>query len=77
MRLKRVCRWDSTARLFRVCRLTWDRGVVGDGKGTSNKLSLGLRPRLLGWRREWDGWILTVLGVRIHRKTSWGGRFAD
>lgn len=69
MKLKRVMRWDRDARLLRVRRVTW-----GDGH---RKLSLGLRRRLFAYRREWDGWLLTVLGVRVHYQRSYGGRYAD
>jgi hypothetical protein len=44
MTLKKVCRYSQGERLFRVCRLLWTRGTVGDGQGYSCKLSLGLRP---------------------------------
>lgn len=76
MRIKRVMRYDPTARLFRVVRVMWEQGVVGDGKGYSVKMSLGLRPQLWSWHRESDGWILTLLGVRVHWRKSYGGRFA-
>jgi hypothetical protein len=77
VKLKRVCRWDSAARLYRVGRLTYDRGDVGDGEGYSVKVSLGLTPKFLRYRRELFGWILTVCGVRLHYRRSYGGRFAD
>jgi hypothetical protein len=76
MKLQRVFRLDSDAKLYRVCRLIWDCGTVGDGTGYSNKLSLALAPRVLSFRREWDGWIFIVAGIRIHRCWSYGGRFA-
>lgn len=76
MKLQRVMRWDSTARLFRLGRLIWDHGTVGDGNGYSVKLSLALAPQLLRSKREFQGWILTVCGVRIHYVRSYGGRFA-
>jgi hypothetical protein len=76
MKLQRVLRWDPTARLFRVCRLVWERGTVGDGTGYSAKLTLALAPRLIRFRRESDGWILTICGLRVHSARSYGGRFA-
>lgn len=76
MKLQRVLRLDRTAKLLRLFRIIWDRGDVGDGKGYSNSFSVALTPTLLRFRRECDGWIATVFGVRIHRQWSWGGRFA-
>ncbi len=76
MKIQTVFRVDPTARLIRIARLIWDRGVVGDGKGYSNKLSVALAPRFAGFKRELHGWIVTILGIRIHYCRSYGGRFA-
>lgn len=76
MKIQRVMRWDPVAKLLRLGRLIYDRGTVGDGKGYSAKLSLALTSRLLRFRREFRGWIVTVLGVRVHYCRSYGGRFA-
>jgi hypothetical protein len=73
LRFKRVMRCDSRQRMLRLCRWVWQRGVVGDGQGYSSKLSLALRPAPLSWHKERDGWLLTVAGVRVHYKRSWGG----
>ena len=71
------CRWigryDDRQRLVRIGRAVWQRGKVGDGKGYSVKLSLGLRPRLWQFRREMFGVIVTALGVRVHYARSYGG----
>jgi hypothetical protein len=72
-RFKRVLRLDHKGRIFRVARLVWQRGMVGDGIGYSSKLSLALRPRLFERRREYDGWLCTVAGIRVHHLRSWGG----
>lgn len=76
MKVQTVFRADPVARLYRIARLIWDCGVVGDGKGYSNKLSVALMPRLFGWKREYGGWIATMLGLRVHYSRSYGGRFA-
>lgn len=73
-RWKRVMRYDPGNRLLRIGRVMWERGTVGDGQGYSVKLSLGLRPTLFRWLREGDGWLLTVAGVRLHYRRSYGGR---
>lgn len=36
-------------------------------------LGLALRPALADWRRERDGWLLTLAGVRLHYRRSYGG----
>jgi hypothetical protein len=73
--LKRVMRYDSDNRMFRLFRIMWERGVVGDGNGYSAKVSLALTPRLFRWQREGDGWLLTFFGLRLHYRRSYGGRF--
>jgi hypothetical protein len=61
------------SKLFRVARVVWQRGRVGDGTGYSSKLSLALRPRLFERRRAHDGWLCTVAGIRVHYQRSYGG----
>jgi hypothetical protein len=76
MRSKLVLRYDPSWPKLRLVRFMWDRGTVGDGHGTSNKLAVALRPRLFKVERSTDGWRITVLGIELHRQVSWGGRFA-
>jgi hypothetical protein len=68
-----ILRYDRRNRLLRLARVVWQRGIAGDGTGYSSKLSLALRPAAFAWRREWDGWLLTVAGVRLHYQRSYGG----
>lgn len=75
MRLKPVFTWSSTERKVRLFRIIWKRGIVGDGKGYSAFLSLSLVPHLFWWHSLWDGFDVVVLGLRIHHKRSYGGRF--
>jgi len=75
-RSKLVLRYDPSWPKLRLVRFMWERGNVGDGQGTSNKLAIALRPRLFNAERSMDGWRLTVLGIEVHRQVSWGGRFA-
>ncbi len=76
---KPVLRWDKTAKLFRVGRLMWERGTVGDGKGYSGKLSFALWLSKHGlcrcWKEEGRDWIVSILGLRFHYERSYGGRF--
>jgi hypothetical protein len=76
MKLQKVMRYDPAAKLFRVARLIWNRGNVGDGQGYSNKLSVALTPRIFRFKRESFGWIATLAGIRIHYCRSYGGIFA-
>lgn len=77
MTLKRVFRYDSSNRLLRLFRVIWDGPELSRGGWpVSKKLSVGLRPTLFRWRREDDGWLLTVLGLRVRYRVSHGGRFA-
>lgn len=42
MKFKKVWRYDPDRKIFRLCRIIWAKGEVGDGKGFSCKLSLAL-----------------------------------
>lgn len=71
MKLKGVFKRDR--QLFRLFRLLWVRGQVGDGKGYSKALSFALCPKLFTWKRGENSWILYIFGVRIHSQKSKGG----
>lgn len=73
LRVRKIMRYDPSNRLLRVGRVMWERGIVGDGDGYSVKLSVGLRPALFRWKRGSTGWLLTVLGLRVHYDRSYGG----
>lgn len=75
LRARWIGRYDPGLRALRLGRVLWERGTVGDGEGYSAKLSLALQPRLLRWRRDpGREWWLTLAGVRVHYKRSYGGR---
>ncbi len=79
LRLKKVLRYDEMQGHFRLFRVMWETGIVGDGKGYSNMVSVALQPSLFQWHRANKGcreWMLVLFGVRVHRKFSYGGRFA-
>ena len=77
IRFKRVMRLDTIQRHFRLFRVMWERGTVGDGNGYSAKLALGLLPRLFMWERlAAHDLLIVLLGVRLHYSRSYGGRFA-
>lgn len=76
MKLRWVLRYSPPERLLRIARIVGTVGQVGGG-GYSYKLSLGfaLSPiwYRVRFRRELYGWILTVFGLRIHWRKSYGG----
>lgn len=76
MKFKRVMTIDRRSRHVRLFRLTRDVGEVGDGKGYSEQVSVGLVPRLLWASVSRNDVIATVFGVRLHWQRSYGGRYA-
>jgi hypothetical protein len=78
IRIKRVMRYDAVQGHFRLFRVMWETGTVGDGTGYSNMVSIAVQPTLFKWYRpnkKGADWMLVLLGVRVHRKVSYGGRF--
>lgn len=69
-----VFRWDSILWLYRLCRFTYEVGERGQKGWHAVQWTLGLVPTFYKFRREDDSWILRILGLRIHRKVSYGGR---
>lgn len=66
--------WCKRRRLLRLGRLVWARGGGPATRGGySAQLSLALRPKLIGWRFDWNDWELTVFGCRLHHVKSFGG----
>ncbi len=76
LRLKTVFRRDEIQGHYRLFRVMWERGTVGDGRGYSNMVSVALDPRLFVWNRCYGSWLLVLCGLRLHRKRSFGGIFA-
>lgn len=68
-----VGRLDPNFKMLRLARVVWQRGRVGDGRGYSVKLSVGLRPKLFQWNCGTYEWALTFLGIRLHYQRSYGG----
>lgn len=75
MRIKPVMTYEPTQRRVRLFRVTREVGEVGNGHGYSMKLSVSLWPRLFHFERDFDEWRLTILGVSVHARKSYGGRF--
>ena len=77
LRFKAVMRHDEIQRHYRLFRVMWETGVVGTGAGHSNMISVAIQPKLFEWDRLCAfSWRLTLLGIRVHRKRSFGGIFA-
>jgi hypothetical protein len=75
MRIRSIFRHEPCARIYRLFSVTRNIGTVGDGTGYSEQFTVGLRPQRFSFFREHGGWILTICGVRIHYKRSYGGIF--
>lgn len=73
MQFKRVMRYDSRQKLYRLGRFLWSCGKVGDGKGFSVKFSIALSRALFQFRRDRNEWLLTLFGVRLHYRRAYGG----
>jgi hypothetical protein len=75
MKFKWVLRYDPTERKFRMFRLMWVNGLVGNGIGYSGKIAVSLLPKFFGYSVDYDGWRLTLLGISVHKHLSYGGIF--
>jgi len=77
LRIKWVGRLDEIQGHFRLFRVMWERGEVGQpGGGHSNMVSVAVQPKLFAYKRITCGsWMVIILGLRVHRKRSYGGVF--
>ncbi len=75
LRFKVVLRHDEIQGHYRLFRVMWERGQVGDVIGHSNMVSVAVQKRLFMFERGFASWLLVICGVRIHRKRSFGGTF--
>ncbi len=69
MKIKPIFRYNPVARHGTVFRITYENG--------QKQCSVGFRSKLFEIHKETFGLIITVLGVRVHFKTSYGGKFSD
>jgi len=77
LRLKTVFRYDEIQGHFRLFRVMWEKGEPGKpGGGHSNMVSAAVQPKLFHVERGGCSWMVIILGLRIHRKRSYGGIFA-
>lgn len=76
LRFKTVFRHDEIQGHYRLFRIMWEKGEPGKpGGGHSNMVSVAMQPKLFKWDAEGGHWLLIILGLRIHRKRSYGGVF--
>ena len=73
LKFKSVMRLDRRARMLRLFRIMWVKGIVGDGKGYSAQFSVALRPSLFQFHKEFSSYFLTLFGLRLHFERSYGG----
>lgn len=79
MKIRRIMRWDPTLRKLRMFRVVWQRGEWGmktpEGRCIpySFALTVGLRPALFSFRREYDQVRTTLFGVVVNYHRSAGG----
>lgn len=75
MSIRFIGRFSRPEKMLRLFCAVKNVGKVGDGVGFSRKTTLAIVPRIFAFRREREGWKLTILGIRIHRVKSFGGIF--
>lgn len=73
---KWIMRRDPTARLFRIFRIVRQTDEDFDGTNYSWKFTVAFAPRLFSARKELNGWIFCLAGIRIHFRKSFGGNFS-
>jgi len=71
MKLKLVLRVAPWSRHLRLFRVSWPRGLVGEG-GYSTMVSFGLKARIFYFGRDCEGWRIVFLGLRVHYERSRG-----
>jgi hypothetical protein len=70
-------RYDEIQGHYRLFRVMWETGTVGEGAGHSNMVSVAFQPTLFQYNRlSAFSWRLVFCGIRIHRKRSFVGIFA-
>lgn len=56
--IKRVFTWSARERKVRLVRFLW--------RGDTRALSVGLKPSIFRFVREYGEWRLSVLGAELH-----------
>lgn len=71
IKMRWILRWDSYQRKYRVLEFNWYRGTYGKG-GYAARLTLSIRPRLLGYKQISDEWWLSLPGIQWHYNRHYG-----
>jgi hypothetical protein len=74
--LKPVMRWDRGAKILRLFRLYSNPAGIMDGSRYAWKATVALTPRLFRVKRELDGLIVVVCGLRLHYQRAYGGHYS-
>lgn len=75
-KLKVIRRWSPSERIYRLLRIIWQRGTVGDGKGYSAMFTVSFCKKLFSIQRDQSsglGFYFILLGLRIHFQKAMGG----
>lgn len=75
MRFKSIMRFEPFQRKFRLFRVMWERGMVGDGVGYSAKVVLSLVPAIASYSINSSELRVTLFGLSLHYRRSYGGIF--
>lgn len=74
--------WHATSRRpYRppgrivLFRLKWETGIRMTKGWHDNKLSVSICKRWFQFEREYKGWLLTILGIRVHIGRAYGGHY--
>lgn len=74
VKFKKILNVSFQENRFRLFRIIWCCGTVGDGKGYNARLSVALMPRFYSYvKKEPYDIRITILGIAIHYSRSYGG----
>lgn len=66
--------WDKRERKLRLFKWTWATGEDSSVKNWhSSAFKISLCLKVFKYEPELWGWVLTILGIRLHRKRAYGG----
>ena len=58
---------------FRIIRMWRNYPEATSGEKRSETLSIGITPKFASLTAEFSGWIMSIIFVRLHWKSSHGG----
>lgn len=75
MKVRKILRYSPIEGKLRLLQLVWSKGVVGDGRGSSSKLTLSLRKKIYMKKVERYKKEIVILGFSVSYCISYGGVF--